>query len=87
VDKCSCLDCNNYDNGVYLIRDWEIVGRKYNKGREQEGLDLKGFLHTVNEAQPADVRLDEWVINEYCDSLEPVSASRDVHGLVGEEDI
>jgi hypothetical protein len=39
VGQCKNLDCDNYDNGVYVIGgDWEIVGREYlrEKFREEE---------------------------------------------------
>src|SRR5690349_12545767 len=26
VDTCKHLDCDNYDNGVYFIENWHIVG-------------------------------------------------------------
>ena len=29
IDILDRLDCDNGDNGVYLIKDWEIVGRMY----------------------------------------------------------
>lgn len=30
IDRCAQLDCDNGDNGVYLIGDdWQIVGREY----------------------------------------------------------
>ena len=28
IDKCCNLDCDNGDNGVYIIDGWDIVGRK-----------------------------------------------------------
>lgn len=30
IDILDRLDCDNGDNGVYIIKDWEIVGRMYN---------------------------------------------------------
>lgn len=29
IDVCSHLDCDNYDNGTYIIKGWKIVDRKY----------------------------------------------------------
>lgn len=29
IDILDNLDCDNGDNGVYIIKDWKIVGRKY----------------------------------------------------------
>ena len=36
IGTCGNLDCQNGDNGVYLIGgNWEIVGRMHHSGREQ----------------------------------------------------
>lgn len=36
VGACKTLDCDNGDNGVYLIGDdWQIVGRKHQPGGEE----------------------------------------------------
>lgn len=29
IDTCNHLDCDNGDNGVYFIKNWEIEGRTY----------------------------------------------------------
>lgn len=40
------LDQHNYDNGVYVIgKDWQIVDRLFNEGREE-----------INESKTADMR-------------------------------
>lgn len=31
IDRVDRLDCNNYDNGVWFIEDWKIVGGRYNE--------------------------------------------------------
>lgn len=58
VDKVSRLDCDNYDNGVYIIEGWKIVGRKYFRGAEQNAYDFNGMLEGINEAMPKDEQLD-----------------------------
>jgi len=64
VDKCSRLDCDNWDNGVYIIEGWRIVGRKYFGGIEQTGYDLIEALRSIDEAQPEKERIPE-VINKF----------------------
>lgn len=45
IGTCSQLDCDNGDNGVYLIGDdWSIVGRKHHRGSEE-----------VNEEKTAEI--------------------------------
>ncbi len=69
LDKCCRLDCDNYDNGVYLIKDWKIVGRLYHEGREQQYYDLLEMMLEINKAQPESERLDEDYIKKYVEEL------------------
>jgi hypothetical protein len=62
VDQCCRLDCDNYDNGVYLVRNWNIVGRKFHDGPEQNEYNLYDFMEDVNNAQPEQMRLTKEVI-------------------------
>lgn len=57
IDKLCDLDCDNWDNGVYIISNWEIVGRKYFKGGEQENYNLLEVLYGIDEAQPVKQQL------------------------------
>ena len=59
VDKCVCLDCDNWDNGVYVIENWEIVDRQYMNYGEQEGGDLFEMLLAIDQAQPSGMQLGE----------------------------
>lgn len=44
IGQCAELDCDNGDNGTYLIGgNWEIVGRKYFDGDEQQDCDVEVF--------------------------------------------
>ena len=53
IDKCSHLDCDNYDNGTYIIDGWDIVDRKYLRyGEEQDSYDLYAMLCDIDECQP-----------------------------------
>lgn len=52
IDRCCNLDCNNFDNGVYIIEGWDIVDRKYFTGYEQDLYDLNEILKDINSTQP-----------------------------------
>ena len=52
IDTLDRLDCDNGDNGVYIIENWEIVDRKYFDGCEQRGYGLTEFLVAIDENQP-----------------------------------
>lgn len=57
IDRCCNLDCDNYDNGVYIISDWEIVGRVYHEGFEQDTYDLEEMIREIDKCQPEEDRL------------------------------
>ena len=57
IDTVNHLDCNNYDNGVYLIEGWEIVGRMYFDGEEQDYYELIKMLRSINDKMPESERI------------------------------
>lgn len=57
INQCSKLDCDNGDNGTYIIKGWEIVDRKYFTGAEQNEYDLNEMLQSIDEAQPESEQL------------------------------
>lgn len=64
IDTVNRLDCDNYDNGVYFIENWKIVGRKYFSGREQDEFRLIDMLVEIDEKQPKDEQLGKRRIEE-----------------------
>ena len=58
----SRLDCDNWDNGVYVIKDWLIVDRCGKRGGEQYGRDLRKFVEEIDKRQPEQMQLTlaEW---------------------------
>jgi len=62
VDDIRRLDQNNYDNGVYLIKDWKIVGRRYFEGEEQQCYALDEMLLAIDESQPEHQQLGKQMI-------------------------
>ena len=64
IDKCCHLDCDNGDNGVYIIEGWKIVGRQYFDGTEQHNYDLYEMLIDIDLTQPETEQLGEEKIKE-----------------------
>lgn len=62
IDLLSNLDCDNRDNGVYIIEDWKIVDRKYftNK-REQHNYNLDEMLLLIDSKMPEDEQIKEYI--------------------------
>ena len=65
IDKCCNLDCENWDNGVYIIAGWEIVGRQYFEGDEQQYYDLFDMMVDIDNAQPEAERVGAAKIRKF----------------------
>lgn len=52
IDIANKLDCDNWDNVTYIIKDWKIVDRLYVKNREQREYPLMDMLLSIDEKQP-----------------------------------
>ena len=64
----SQLDTDNYDNGMYVCRGWDIIGRKYLRGEEQLRYGFRDMLDTINSGQTdpldkedLDSRIELWI--------------------------
>ncbi len=69
IDVVDNLDCDNWDNGVYIIDGWEIVGRKYFDGEEQMEYDMEGMLMSIDEAMPKKEQIGKEEIKKLLDEL------------------
>lgn len=72
IDTVDRLDCNNYDNGVYIIENWEIVDRKYHTGSEQSGYDLKEMMIGIDKCMPESEQAGKEAIEKYVSELNAV---------------
>ena len=61
IDTVDKLDCDNYDNGVYIIEGWKIVDRKYNNYAEQMKYDMETMLNDIDDAMPEGERIGEYL--------------------------
>lgn len=52
IDLYDNLDRDNGDNGVYIIKGWEIVGREFFSGPEQQEYPLEDMIASIAAAQP-----------------------------------
>ena len=57
IGPCCTLDCDNWDNGTYLIKKWKIVGRQNFHGEEQDQYDMMEMLRQIDQSQPEKDRL------------------------------
>lgn len=59
IDNFDRLDTNNGDNGTYLIKGWDIVGRLFFKGTEQNHHNLLDMVKYIDACQPINQQLGE----------------------------
>lgn len=64
VDKYDRLDTDNFDNGVYITKNWEIVGREFFSGEEPEEVVSPAMLFSIDNAQPEKEKLGKETIEE-----------------------
>ena len=57
VDTINNLDCDNWDNGVYIIDGWKIVDRKYFDGTEQNAYNINDMIRDIDGCQPEHMQL------------------------------
>lgn len=62
IDVVNNLDCDNWDNGVYIIEGWKIVDRKYYKGEEQMNYKLNKMLLDIDSSMPENEQLGEYLV-------------------------
>ena len=61
IDTIDKLDCDNGDNGMYIIKDWEIVGRKYSYIGSEANVDYNKqteMLMAINENMPEHMQMN-----------------------------
>lgn len=81
IDTYDRLDCDNGDNGVYIIRNWEIVGREFAPTYEQSTYNLRESLEAINEAQPPEEQLGKSTLAEAVEKQITVEQIRLIHIL------
>ncbi len=61
IDTVDKLDCDNYDNGVYIIEGWKIVDRKYKRCSEQMNYQLEDMLMDIDKSMPKEEQIGEYL--------------------------
>ena len=59
INTIDYLDCDNGDNGTYIIENWEIVGREYFDWSEQNNYELSDMIKDINDSMPKDEQIEE----------------------------
>lgn len=58
IDTINNLDCDNWDNGVYIIDGWQIMGREFFNGNEKPDYDmLADMIIKLDRRMPTDMQM------------------------------
>ena len=65
IDTINNLDCDNWDNGVYIIDGWHVVGREFFNGNEKPDYDIVAeMIIKLDERMPSDMQMGKRKIIE-----------------------
>lgn len=89
IDRYDRLDTNNGDNGVYIIKDWQIIGREfYDCNEEQNNHTLLDMVEDINSKQPERERFDEETIKREINNItiSPITSKqiKAIHAAINE---
>lgn len=56
IDTLDHLDCDNWDNGTYIIKGWKIVGHEYSEPCKDK-YKIQDLLLAIDEAQPIEQQI------------------------------
>lgn len=77
IDTLDMLDCDNLDNGTYIISNWEIVGRQYFDGEEQRGKDLLRMMVCIDKTMPEKEQLGEYTLELFLRTIKGEMTKRE----------
>lgn len=64
IDVVNNLDCDNWDNGVYIIEGWNIVDRKHFDRAEQRNYKLEEMLIEIDNSMPVKEQIGKEKLEE-----------------------
>ena len=68
IDEFEKVHYNYLDNGVYIIKNWDIVGREdFDDCEEQQEYDLLDMLGAINISQPENMQVDFEELEKFVD--------------------
>lgn len=89
IDRYDRLDTDNGDNGTYIIKDWQIVGKEFEPLDKLDIGQVKSMLEAINNSMPTSEQLDIDDLYEAADELQaaqPITPKqiKAIHAVVNE---
>jgi hypothetical protein len=75
IDRYDRLDTDNGDNGVYIIKDWQIIGKEFEPLDTLDIVQVKMMLESINSSMPTSEQLD---INELYKAADALASSQPI---------
>jgi hypothetical protein len=70
IDTLDRLDINNGDNGTYIIKDWQIVGKEFEPLDKLDIEQVKNMLLAINGSMPTQEKIKEEILMVAADELQ-----------------
>lgn len=91
IDTYDKLDTDNGDNGVYIIKDWQIVGKEFEPLAPLDISYIKEMIVGINNSMPESNRLkgnDLLKAVELLQDMQPITSKqiKAIHAIVNELD-
>lgn len=89
INRYDKLDTDNGDNGVYIIKDWQIIGKEFEPLDELDIGYVKEMLFHINNSMPESEQLDIDDLYKAADALvsvQPITTKqiKAIHAVVNE---
>lgn len=65
IDKYERLDTDNWDNGVYIIKKWDVTGRLNQNYQDDKVESMEDALNYINDRQPELEKVSKDKIKEF----------------------
>lgn len=89
IDKYDRLDTDNGDNGTYIIKDWQIIGKEFEPLDTLDIEQVKSMLVAINGSMPGTEQLNMDDLYKAADALassQPITTKqiKAIHTVVNE---
>lgn len=89
IDKYDRLDTDNGDNGTYIIKDWQIIGKEFEPSDELDIGYVKGMLKSINGSMPVSEQLgldDLYKAADELQATQPITPKqiKAIHAVINE---
>ena len=88
IDRYNRLDCDNGDNGVYIIKNWEIIDKEFEPLEDRNKNNFTATPMEINHFMPINEQIDDKELEEKIAQLfvSPITNKqiRAIHAVVNE---